>query len=93
MPKTLLAANRDMEANGVNMVAGQEEEEKIEDLFNYLIHSLRHATLTNYSHACQEIELLFDIQVNHPVVKTLFPTLHIVIYLCTSETIRVHPYH
>ena len=68
MPKTLLAANRGMEVSGVNMVAGQEEAEIIEDLFNYLIHSLRHATLANYSHAYQEIELLFDIQLNHPVL-------------------------
>lgn len=67
MPKTLLAANRGMEANGVNMVEEQEEVEIIDDLFNDLIHSLRHATLANYSHVCQEIELLFDIQLNHPV--------------------------
>jgi hypothetical protein len=67
-PKTRLAANRGMEASGVNMVAGQEEVEIIDDLFNDLIQSLRHATLANYSHVCQEIELLFDIQLNHPVV-------------------------
>jgi hypothetical protein len=68
MPKTLLAANRGMEASGVNMVVGQEEVEIIDDLFNDLIQSLRHATLANCSHIFQEIELLFDIQLNHPVV-------------------------
>jgi len=68
MLKTLLVANQIMEANGVNMVVGQEEVEIIDDLFDDLIQSLRHATLANCSHVFQEIELLFDIQLNHPVV-------------------------
>jgi hypothetical protein len=67
MPKTLLAANRGMEVNGVNMVVGREEADIIEDLFNFLIHSLRHARQANYNHACQEIGLLYDIQLSHQV--------------------------